>query len=252
MALVINLARRTDRLASMTALNLPFDWERLGAVDGRTLSWDALQGRIHADAIEEAKYAERQAVPTICRQLRSFSPHLTLAAAGCGLSHRKAWEALLASPHEFALIMEDDLSRVAPRLEDKLKALLTAVLPGTWQICFLGFHESSGRLLPASSAPQVAAVPRGACITGLYAYLLTKAAAKALLQPGAIFPLRTQVDVAVAMRPWPEHARFAIDPQAVLVQCPKSEEGACDTDVQTLGEPGERAHANVPPGWQLL
>ena len=45
---------------------------------------------------------------------------------------------------------------------------------------------------------------------------------------------------------WPRGARFAIDPEAVLLTSPKSEEGACDTDIQTLGRPSEQAHAELP------
>lgn len=111
MALVVNLARRSDRIVALKKLQLPFEWERLDACDGRNLAWNSLSDRIHADAIREAVWAEKQEVPTICRRTGSFSPHLTLAAAGCALSHRKAWETLLADPKaEHALIMEDDLS----------------------------------------------------------------------------------------------------------------------------------------------
>ena len=182
MAMVVNLARRADRVALMRKLKLPFEWERLDAVDGRTLTWELLKDRIHPDAIREAQWAESQAVPTICRRTGSFSPHLTLSAAGCALSHRKAWEALVANPDaDFALIMEDDLSKAAPRLEEKLRMLLKSVLPRTWQICFLGFHESTGRLLASSQPPQVMGIPNGACVTGLFAYLLTRRGARALL-----------------------------------------------------------------------
>ena len=38
----------------------------------------------------------------------------------------------------------------------------------------------------------------------------------------------------------------------VLVACPKSEEGKCDTDVQTLGQPSQRAHAAMPKGMMIL
>ena len=87
--LVINLERRPDRIAALKKLKLPFDWVRLDAVDGRTLSWSTLLdgtstfgGLVHPDAIKEAIYAERQSLPTICRRTGSFSPHLTLGAVG--------------------------------------------------------------------------------------------------------------------------------------------------------------------------
>ena len=219
-------------------------------------------------------------MPTICRKTGSFSPHLTLAAAGCALSHRKAWETLLADPKaEHALIMEDDLSAIAPNLKDKLQQLLQSALPRTWQLCFLGFHESSGnnnnnnnnnnngssassasisrRVSCALSPPfstltqlphhntssvrspplTLASLPQASCcqraprlvsstcqtahaslvspqgpepwstaclpdsrpharvpaVKGLFAYLLSRKGAQALLKHGAIFPLRRQV-----------------------------------------------------------
>ena len=42
-----------------------------------------------------------------------------------------------------------------------------------------------------------------------------------------------------------EGSRFAADPSAVLLTSPKSEEGACDTDIQTLGKQSEHAHAEL-------
>jgi hypothetical protein len=38
----------------------------------------------------------------------------------------------------------------------------------------------------------------------------------------------------------------------VLAACPKSEDGACDTDVQSLGKPTERAHAAIPQSMMLM
>ena len=39
MALVVNLARRSDRIVALRKLQLPFEWERLDAIDGRQLAW---------------------------------------------------------------------------------------------------------------------------------------------------------------------------------------------------------------------
>ena len=84
------------------------------------------------------------------------------------------------------------------------------------------------------------------CITGLFGYLLRRPAAEALLS--SVFPLRHQVDVAVAVRGWGPGTRFVAQPNAVLLSSPKSEVGSCDTDVQTLGAKGEHAHTRLPPG----
>ena len=93
-------------------------------------------------------------------------------------------------------------------------------------------------------------MPGAACITGLFGYVLRRATAHALL--ASVFPLRHQVDVAVALRGWPAGTRFAAAPGAVLLTSPKSEVGKCDTDVQTLGARSERAHARFPEGMLRL
>ena len=118
MTLVINLARREDRLAAVRRL----EWggvqlARLEAVDGSRLSWDGLvaDGSVEARAAEQARWASERDVPTICRATGSFSPHLTLGAVGCALSHRAAWERLAGSGHEWALVVEDDAHAVADR-----------------------------------------------------------------------------------------------------------------------------------------
>jgi GR25 family glycosyltransferase involved in LPS biosynthesis len=253
LSVAINLDRRPDRLAALGRLDELRGWERLAATDGRELSWRALadDGLVHADAIREAQWAEQHSVPTICRATGSFSPHLTLSAAGCALSHRRAWQRLRQSGREWALVLEDDISAVAPCFADKVDALARA-LPSTWQVCWLGYHESTGRLLPAAAPPEFCELPPRAAITGLFGYLLRASAAARLLAPGAVFPLRHQVDVAVCGFRFAAAARFALAPRGVLLAAPKSEEGACDTDVQTLGAAGRSAHAALPPTMMRL
>ena len=82
-------------------------------------------------------------------------------------------------------------------------------------------------------------------MAGLFGYLLKRSAAAALLRDTKVYPFRRQVDVALNARPWPKGARFALHP-AVLLTSPKSEVGACDTDVQTLGSPDREAHRLLP------
>lgn len=243
LAFAINLDRRPDRLEAMRKLPLVF--ERLAAIDGRTLSWDAdAPGVVQPQALRDAQWAAQRSVPTICRRTGSFSPHLTLSALGCALSHRAAWRRLADQrEHSWALILEDDVSGVAERFEAQLRALL-AQLPPTWRVCFLGYHESRGVLLTPRAAPRALELPAQAALTGLYGYVLTRAAAAELLR--SVFPLRCQVDVAMSAIAWPAASRFACAPDAVLLTAAKSEEGACDTDIQTLGKPSEHAHTQLP------
>ncbi|KAL1524133.1 hypothetical protein AB1Y20_019042 [Prymnesium parvum] len=246
LALLINLSRRSDRLLAMRRLPWALAWERVDAIDGRGLSWEQLRAdrRVHRDAIREGEWAEAERVPTICRKTGSFSPHLTLAAVGCALSHRLAWERVAGeASQEWVLILEDDIDSVCDGFEQQLNKVFAA-LPSTAQICFLGYHESTGHLLQPRASPSLVEIPGQSAITGLFGYLLHRRGAEALLS--SVFPLRYQVDVAVAVRGWAPGTRYAVSPDAVLITSPKSEVGRCDTDVQTLGPKGVSAHDRFP------
>mmetsp|Transcript_59749 Transcript_59749/g.129493 ORF Transcript_59749/g.129493 Transcript_59749/m.129493 type:complete len:217 (+) Transcript_59749:422-1072(+) len=201
-------------------------------------------------ALHNAILAERRNIPTICRNTGSFSPHLTLPAIGCALSHRMAWEGLLGhGSAEWALVCEDDVDEVAQEFERQLSAVLSQ-LPATWQICYLGFHESLGKLVSSTMTPAIVEIPGNAVVTGLFGYILRKSAARHLIQ--SISPLRYQIDVAVSCCDWPASSRFALSPDAVLLTSPKSELGACDTDVQTLGSATKSSHEHLPASMRVL
>lgn len=245
---VINLDRRPDRLRRMRhTLRQLHDWVRTEAVDGRAMTWEGAAPHLRASALADARWAEKRSVPTICKRTGSFSPHLTLPAVGCALSHRRAWERLASAPPrtEWSLILEDDVSELAEDFETKLERLL-AQLPSSWQVVFLGYHESTGQLLPNGQRLRFYELGVDESQTGLFGYLLRRGAAAELLRDRDVFPLKHQIDVQIGMRNWRALSRFALNPEAVLLASPKSEEGACDTDVQTVGEhaPGSRpAHA---------
>lgn len=251
LVLVINLDRRADRLQRVLSLPWGLRPTRLQAVDGRALGWDELvaAGQLSETAAADSRWAEETGLPTVCRETGSFSPHLTKAGVGCALSHRAAWERLSSDPtREWAVIVEDDLDALAPSFEPQLRAVLRQ-LPRTWQICYLGYHESSSQLLPATEQPKVMEAAGQGLLTGLFGYLLHRSAAQVLLQDASLLPLRHQIDVALSQRAWSRSSRFALAPGGVLLSSPRSEEGACDTDVQTLGQPGVRVHAQLPDDW---
>ena len=199
---------------------------------------------MHDTALADALWAEKHAVPTICTKTGSFSPHFTLAAVGCALSHRKAWACLAASSHDSALILEDDVTMLADDFEASLERVL-AQLPSTWQLCWLGHHEATGDLLQTGKRLRMAEVPDEEGQTGLFAYLLRRSAAVELLRDKDVFPLRFQIDVQLGWRHWPPGTRYALSPDAVLAQSSKSEDGPCDTDVQTLGREDAKAHTKI-------
>ena len=255
LTLVVNLKRRGDRLRKVRKVLRESglrSWERIEAVDGRALSWDGVSQHLTPDALAQARWAEHRNVPTICQRTGSFSPHLTLSGVGCALSHRAAWEKLSRSKkHDWALILEDDVSAVADDLEEKLSRCVAA-LPSSWQLCLVGYHESTGQLLDKGQRLRLSELGPDESQTGLFGYMLRKSAAQELLACRATFPLQIQIDTQVHMRDWRPMSRFALSPEAVLVHSPKSEEGPCDTDVQTLGDGAKRAHGAMLPGMLLL
>ena len=255
LTLVINLHRRRDRLRTIRHVlrGAVSTWERVDAVDGRELDWADVSQHLRSKALADAQWAEVRNVPTICSKTGSFSPHLTLGAVGCALSHRKAWQRLAASNCDWALILEDDVSAVAHDLEATLERCVSS-LPSSWQLCLVGFHESTGQLLLPGQRLRLSELGPDEGQTGLFGYLLRRSAACELLGPhGEVFPLAHQIDVELGTRHWRPMSRFALSPEAVLVHAAKSEEAACDTDVQTLSiDRSKKAHVGMQPHMLVL
>ena len=83
-------------------------WERIDAVDGAFLTWEEVSKYISVKALNDARTAEKLNIPTICRKTGSFSPHLSMGAVGCALSHLRAAARALADGAAPALILEED------------------------------------------------------------------------------------------------------------------------------------------------
>ena len=94
-------------------------------------------------------------------------------------------------------------------------------------------------------------MPADATITGLFGYLLRRSAARALLEEGKVFPLRNQIDVAMKSHAW-RGGRYGTHPECSLLASPRSEDGACDTDVQTLGKADVLAHTSLMDGMYTI
>ncbi len=106
---VINLDRAPQRLARIAPRldELGVAWTRFPAVEGKLLPEQ-----------EQARLMD----PAGFGRLHGMTP--TLGELGCYLSHVRVMEAFLASPHEFALILEDDVKPTAalPEVLDRLIA----------------------------------------------------------------------------------------------------------------------------------
>lgn len=235
-AWVINLHRSEQRMANMTTL-LPSDlvWHRCDAVDGQTLNWPALvRGGYVTEAA--ARLGEENH-PTICHSSHSFSPHLSLGAVGCARSHYERWRALVDSAHRFALILEDDIDVISPDLCHALTEIFQR--KREIEFCYLGSHECMRTVKAAGARVQLREVHRNETVSGLFGYVISRAAATRLID--SVFPLSEQIDVALNRLPWGLGKRWAVAFEAPLVMAPPSQYGS---EVQIIGE---NAFAALPP-----
>jgi len=162
---LINLDRRPDRLAAMTAEagKAGLSLARLAAVDAR--------------APENATDAERRFATT-----GPLGP-LPLGDRCCTLSHRLAWEALVASGAPYAAILEDDV-RLAPAAA-RLLADEAWIPPAVHLVKLEHFGPASQKVLVQDEQPlPLAGLTLGRMAskhTGAAAYILSRHAAETLL-----------------------------------------------------------------------
>jgi glycosyl transferase family 25 len=173
LTLVINLDRSPQRWqrvsAQLHALGLAY--ERLPAVDARAFT------------------PEQQAqldVPGFHR-LHGMEP--LGGELGCYLSHVKVMQRLLASPAQYALVLEDDVT-VTERLPAALAGLLAH--PQRWDMVKLSaVHSGTPQPVLQVAPGQQLAVMLSRC-TGSSAYLVNRRAAQAYVQ--GLLPMRLPYD----------------------------------------------------------
>ena len=173
---VINLDRAPQRLARISQqlehLQLPF--KRLPAVDAQALTPE------QRAALDEPAYRRKHGKTPVLGEL------------GCYLSHVEVMRAFIASPAQFALVLEDDVL-----LQDSLPAGLSGLLahPGRWDMVKLSAVHSGTPLHVLEVAPgQALAVMLSRC-TGSSAYLINRRAAEAYLRsPGGLLPMSLPYD----------------------------------------------------------
>jgi glycosyl transferase family 25 len=163
LVLVINLDRAVERLRGiaerLSVLGLP--WQRVNAVDGRSLS-DAER----ANALDEAAYRRKHGMTPWPGEL------------GCYLSHLQAMRCLLTSDASAALVLEDDVAP-GPTLPAVLDALTAH--PTRWDMVKLSaVHRGTPVPVLRLTEGHELAVMLSRC-TGSSAYLVNRRAAQAYL-----------------------------------------------------------------------
>jgi len=251
-ALVVNLARRQDRLQRMhevfaaRAPKILQRLERVDAVDGRLLSFDdaGMEEWLQPDTLANAKRAKELKLYTVVHDennlLVHFDDHFTEGAVACALSHHKALQRIATHPTaEWGLLFEDDVSKVVPDVELAIARVLRK-LPSDWDAVYLGYHHDDGKPHPAAEDPSIVDTePVDVAVDlvsshcwGLFSLMIRKEAAQGLVDH--LFPLRTQVDCAVSSWLVRQRGRtYKVPPGELLFYSSCSEE-AQDTDIQTM------------------
>lgn len=171
---IINLDRSTDRLAfiapQVQAVGYPV--HRLSAVDGLTLTTEKL-----TDVLAPHFY--------------HYTGHYAdLGTIGCSMSHIQAWQLLVASDADYALIFEDDVAFTPGMLRRVIDELLAT--NKTWDLVnFQAAHRGFPlRFMTLSDGHNV--VHYLTKITNAGCYLLHRSAAIKLLRYA--YPLQMPVD----------------------------------------------------------
>jgi glycosyl transferase family 25 len=191
---LINLDRSTTRREAMEArlevLGLPYT--RFAAIDGRA-EWDRLVSDVDLPAFR-----------------RNVGRDVLPGEIGCYASHLGVWQALLDSPHEVALILEDDVV-----FHDDFLAALDLVLArqAGWDMVKLNKIRAKHPVRRRDLGRYWLNAYIGA-FTGMGAYLITRDFAKA--QMPSLHPIRRPFDHALdrfdartfrhyGLEPFPSH-----------------------------------------------
>jgi glycosyl transferase family 25 len=173
---VINLDRAPQRLARIGARldELGLTWTRFSAVEGKLVP-----------EAEQAALLDRAAF----ERLHGMTP--SLGELGCYLSHVRLMQAFLASPHEFALILEDDVKPTAA-LPEVLHRLMAAA--SRWDMVKLSAIHSGSPVgvLDVGQGHQLG-VMFSRC-TGSSAYVVNRAAAQRYVE--RLLPMQLPYDHA--------------------------------------------------------
>jgi len=160
---VINLERDRARLQRISQQLAPtgLAWTRMPAVDGRALPLPEQQR-----LLDTATYRRRHGMEPAPGEL------------GCYLSHLAVMRALLDSPHQAALVLEDDVL-LTPALPAVLQGLLAC--RARWDLVKLSrVHSGTPQRVQEVAPGHHLAVMFSRC-TGSSAYLLSRRAAESYL-----------------------------------------------------------------------
>lgn len=174
---VINLAHRTDRWQALESRMTAVGLDRLikvPAVEGASLALDEISGLLAQPA------AKIEAAPR-----DHFS--LTRPAIGCYLSHLAIWQWVIEADVPRVLVFEDDATP-APGFDAEQFRTVYRAIPGDKGLVFLGRIIMDG----LAERHDGQALARLYFFNGTFAYVITPAAARALMPH--LLPLDGHID----------------------------------------------------------
>ena len=177
---VINLKERPDRwrlfLAHDPVATAALKLHRVPAQNGKRL-----------DPLADPRISTQTRLNILRNDRRTHREIATLGAIGCSISHGKVWRRFLASGAPYAIVLEDDARPDFATLQ-KIKDLATD-LPADTAIWLLGAYLPNLVHEPIPSSKGWSNVYQ---FTASHAYLITRAAAKKLLEQ--LYPIESHVD----------------------------------------------------------
>jgi GR25 family glycosyltransferase involved in LPS biosynthesis len=174
---VINLKARADRWKAFTeqdpavqALKI----HRFNAINGKAL-----------DYLHDKRIAPYSRINIMRNDRRTHREIATLGAIGASISHATVWQRIVDSGAPYAVVMEDD----ARFTMDQLQAInaVAKTIPPTAQIWLLGLYKPTMHYEPLTGPWS-----RIHSFTAMHAYVITRAAAKKLLEQ--VYPIDMHID----------------------------------------------------------
>ena len=172
---ILNLDRAVERLQFIIpqVSNLEIPYERISAVDGKTLNEKELSSI--TDVKSYKSYFKMLPEP---------------GTIGCTLSHEKVWKIFLESDNEFAVIFEDD-AQFDPK---ELSEIITSVIEKKhlWDIVGFELNHHGNPMKIANISLKKSLVLYMTNVKHSGAYIINRKAAYRLLQK--IYPIKMPVD----------------------------------------------------------
>lgn len=178
-----------DLLRNVYVINLDKDKERLVNIQTQFPNVKRI----------EAVYGKY--LPNIAELAKNMKASTNIPATiGCGMSHRKAWQAVIDDGVEYGLILEDDVN-----VNSSMRGALSTLLPRDWDVVYLGHAKAEW---PRNACSRVNAPSYGVKTIlndrwfhftdvedvpmGLWAYVVSRRSARYLLDN---YQLTEPVDV---------------------------------------------------------